>query len=115
MRISELAKATDLSIDTIRFYEKQHLLDEVHFVRRTNRYRDYRDEAVQRLRLIRQAKAAGFTLTEIRGVIGAWEEEALDERIKREMLAGKIEEIKSRIVELQQVQAYLEHKLRGTV
>ena len=41
MLIHELAERTELTIDTIRFYEKQGLLDETHFLRTSNGYRHW--------------------------------------------------------------------------
>ncbi|MEO0376447.1 MAG: MerR family transcriptional regulator, partial [Cyanobacteria bacterium P01_A01_bin.17] len=64
MKIGELAKRTDLSIDTIRFYEKKGLLDPKHVQRRANNYRNYTEEAVGRLKLVREAKRLGFSLSE---------------------------------------------------
>ena len=62
MQIGELATATGLSRDTLRFYEKRGLL----LSRRlANGYRDYPPEAVQWLCYLRAAQALGFTLAEI--------------------------------------------------
>lgn len=73
MLIHELAERTELTIDTIRFYEKQGLLDETHFLRTSNGYRHYSEAAFQRLLLIRLGQEAGFTLSEMRQEIYAWE------------------------------------------
>jgi DNA-binding transcriptional MerR regulator len=62
MQIGELASATGLSRDTLRFYEKRGLL----LSRRlANGYRDYPPDAVQWLCYLRSAQALGFTLAEI--------------------------------------------------
>lgn len=62
MQIGEIANATGLSRDTLRFYEKRGLLS----ARRSdNGYRDYPPEAVDWLRYIRLAQSLGFTLKEI--------------------------------------------------
>ena len=63
MTIGRLAKATEVNIDTIRFYERQGLLPAPH--RRPSGYREYGGESVQRLNFIRRAKHLGFSLTEI--------------------------------------------------
>lgn len=115
MRISELASASALSIDTIRFYEKMGLLDAAHFSRQLNGYRDYSESAVQRLQLIQQAKAAGFTLSEIESLIGAWESDALSWKEKRALLTDKIAAIKERMGELERILDYLEQKLENTL
>lgn len=62
MRIGELAEATGLSRDTLRFYEERGLLAAR---RRGNGYRDYPVEAVEWLCYLRSAQALGFTLAEI--------------------------------------------------
>ncbi|WP_323142429.1 MerR family transcriptional regulator [Massilia phyllosphaerae] len=62
MQIGELACATGLSRDTLRFYEKRGLLRSR---RLANGYRDYPLEAVQWLCYLRSAQALGFTLAEI--------------------------------------------------
>jgi DNA-binding transcriptional MerR regulator len=62
MQIGEIAEATGLSRDTLRFYEKRGLL---RARRSANGYRDYPTEAVDLLRYIRLAQTLGFTLAEI--------------------------------------------------
>lgn len=62
MQIGELACATGLSRDTLRFYEKRGLLRSR---RLANGYRDYPADAVQWLCYLRAAQSLGFTLTEI--------------------------------------------------
>jgi DNA-binding transcriptional MerR regulator len=62
MQIGELATATGLSRDTLRFYEKRGL---VRSRRLVNGYRDYPSDAVQWLCYLRSAQALGFTLAEI--------------------------------------------------
>ena len=62
MQIGEIANATGLSRDTLRFYEKRGLL---RARRSANGYRDYPPEAVEWLRYLRLAQSLGFTLAEI--------------------------------------------------
>ena len=62
MKIGEMAAATGLSRDTLRYYEERGLL---HSRRGSNGYRDYPVEAVDWLRYIRLAQSLGFTLKEI--------------------------------------------------
>jgi DNA-binding transcriptional MerR regulator len=63
MTIGKAAKEAGLSIDTVRFWEREGLLDRVH--RTASGYRMYSDEDVDRLRFIRRAKALGFNLPDI--------------------------------------------------
>lgn len=62
MRIGELAAATGLSRDALRFYEGRGLLTAR---RRGNGYRDYPPEAVEWLCYLRTAQSLGFTLADI--------------------------------------------------
>ena len=67
MRIGELAERCDVSTKTIRFYESIDLLSEP--ARTASGYRDYDEEAVQRLQFIRDAQSSGLTLAEIASVL----------------------------------------------
>jgi DNA-binding transcriptional MerR regulator len=62
MRIGQLAEATGLSRDALRFYEKRGLLTPL---RGSNGYRHYPAEAADWLRYVRTAQSLGFTLAEI--------------------------------------------------
>lgn len=67
MQIGELAKRGSVNVQTVRFYERNGLLPEPE--RRDSGYRNYSEQDLHRLRFIRQAKALGFSLTEIREVL----------------------------------------------
>jgi DNA-binding transcriptional MerR regulator len=76
MRIAELEQRTGVSRHTLRYYEKEGLLLEVG--RRGNNYRDYSEKAVQRVGMVRQLKALGFSLKEIREVLDALRSDSID-------------------------------------
>jgi MerR family copper efflux transcriptional regulator len=67
MRIGTLAEQTGVTTKTIRYYESFGLLDRTH--RTPSGYREYGDDAVQRLRFIRDAQASGLSLAEIKSVL----------------------------------------------
>lgn len=64
MLIGQLVKETGLSKDTIRFYEKQGLIKVGRKQRRANNYKEYSDEVLNRLLVIKRVKNFGFTLNE---------------------------------------------------
>ena len=68
MQIGELAKQAGVNIQTVRFYERERLLPAPD--RKASGYRIYTDQDLHRLRFIRQAKALGFSLDEIRQILG---------------------------------------------
>lgn len=63
LSIGMLAKQAGMTIDTIRYYEREGLIAPP--ARRASGYRDYAPDMVGRLRFIRRAKDLGFTLVEI--------------------------------------------------
>ena len=63
MTIGEVAKAAEIGVETVRFYEREGLIAEP--PRRRSGYRQYPADTVRRLRFIRRAKELGFTLAEI--------------------------------------------------
>lgn len=65
MRIGEIAHRSGLSRDTIRFYERNGLIDSTPGSGSTNSYRDYNEDLVERLQMIREAQAAGFTIADL--------------------------------------------------
>jgi DNA-binding transcriptional MerR regulator len=67
MRIGELARQTGISTKTIRFYEEIGVLPRPE--RAPNGYRAYGPDAVDRLLFVRDAQAAGLSLTEIAAIL----------------------------------------------
>ena len=66
-RIGELATALGTRVETLRFYEREGLLEATG--RSDNRYRYYSEAARQQLAFILQAKALGFSLADIRELL----------------------------------------------
>ncbi|MGH2402988.1 MAG: MerR family transcriptional regulator [bacterium] len=68
LRIGQVASAADVNIQTLRYYERRGLFAPP---RRTAAgYRQYAEDAVSRLRFIKHAQALGFSLNEIRELLG---------------------------------------------
>jgi MerR family transcriptional regulator, copper efflux regulator len=67
MTIGRVADAAGMSIDTIRFYERQRLIAAPR--RSFSGYRNYSEDVLDRLRFIGDAKRLGFTLKEIRELL----------------------------------------------
>jgi DNA-binding transcriptional MerR regulator len=75
LRVEELARRTDTSVDTIRFYQKRGLLPSP---RREGRVAWYSAEHLEQLQRIRDLQARGFSLAVIRRLL-AGELDAADE------------------------------------
>jgi MerR family transcriptional regulator, copper efflux regulator len=67
MRIGELAKHAGVSVQTLRFYERQGLLAKP--ARRASGYREYADRDLQRVNFIRSCQGIGFTLKDVKEVL----------------------------------------------
>ncbi|MDD5410369.1 MAG: MerR family transcriptional regulator [Methylobacter sp.] len=63
LTIGKLAKQADVTIETIRYYQRIGLLKEPD--KPDNGYRQYTDDAIARIRFIKRAQQIGFTLKEI--------------------------------------------------
>lgn len=63
MKIGDLAKKADVTVDTLRYYEKIGLLNGVK--RSSSGYRSYDQSNVEQVRFIRNAQHSGFSLDEI--------------------------------------------------
>lgn len=68
MKIGELAGLSGVPTKTIRYYEEIGVLPDP--ARAANGYRAYEQDAVDRLRFVRDARATGLTLTEIASILG---------------------------------------------
>ena len=96
LTIGELAAAGGVGVETIRFYQRRDLL---RTPARGGGIRHYGREDLRRLRFIRQAQAAGFTLEEIRELL---ELDAGEDRTRaRELAKARIEALDAKIADLQ--------------
>ena len=97
--IGHLAKRTGVPIDTIRYYERIGLLRPAS--RLASGYRRYGDPELRRLQFVLRAKALGFTLEEIEGLL-ALSAGRSGEQVKRRA-AARLEDVERRILELARI------------
>lgn len=108
LTIGHVARDTGLPIRTIRFYESEGVLPAP--ARTSSGYRVYSPIDVRRLRLIRNARALGLGLPEIRTLV----EQAFASDCRsfapqlQELIAAKRHDVKARIRELKDLQDELE-------
>ncbi len=67
LSIGQVARQTGVGVETVRFYERQGLLEKP--PRKESGYRQYPPEAILRLRFIKKAKEVGFSLKEIKELL----------------------------------------------
>lgn len=105
MKIGEVAKQAAVGIETIRYYEREGLLAEPQ--RRPSGYRQYDESVVARLQFIRRAKELGFTLAEIKELLGYWFETNTRCEHVRQRAGQKITDIEEKIRSLQKMKRSL--------
>lgn len=108
MNIGQMAAATGVSADTLRFYEKEGLIEAP--ARGDNGYRNYRDADVGRVRFVRGAQALGFTLAQIRWILPR----LADQRVSRAEIESHLRAKEAEIdAQIRQLRA-LKKELRET-
>lgn len=107
MKIGEFATAAGVNVQTVRYYERRGLMPEPE--RRPSGYREYTPDCLERLKFIRRAQELGFTLTEIGELLALrMDPDSTADDVKQRATA-KLNDIESRIRDLQQVRSALEH------
>jgi MerR family mercuric resistance operon transcriptional regulator len=107
LTIGKLAAAGEVGVETIRFYQRRGLLGTP---TRQGAVRRYGSEDVRRLRFIRQAQAAGFTLEQIRELLDL---DASDDRTRaRELANDRVKALDAKIAELQKARDALKRLAR---
>lgn len=105
LTIGQVARRAEIGVETVRFYEREGLIEEPS--RTASGYRQYDEQTVARLRFIRQAKELGFTLSEIRELLSLrCSPKASSADVKRQAEA-KIADIEEKIQTLQRMKQAL--------
>ncbi len=108
MRISDLAKAGGVGLETVRFYQRKGLLATPRGDGAAGRH--YGPDDARRLNFVRRAQTAGFTLAEIGELI---ELDRSDDRPRaREMASQRIAALNAEIVRLEQARQSLDKLAR---
>jgi MerR family mercuric resistance operon transcriptional regulator len=103
LTIGQLAKGVSVGVETIRFYQRKGLLKTP---TRESGIRRYGREDQRRLRFIRQAQAAGFTLEEIKQLLDL---DAGEDRSRaHELATTRIEALNAKILELERARDSLQ-------
>lgn len=98
LKIGELARRTGVNVQTVRYYERRGILAEP--PRKDSGYRQYRPEAVRRIRFIKRAQRPGFTLRKIDDLLGLRVEGPGSCTAVEARTGEKLEEVESRLREL---------------
>lgn len=107
--IGNLAKAADVPVSTLRYYERAGLLVPGH--RSAGNYRLYDAADLERLRFIKAAQATGLTLDDVRVLMGLENDtpQACDE--VQELIGRRLADVAKRLKDLKHVQKVLRASL----
>jgi MerR family copper efflux transcriptional regulator len=105
LTIGTLAKAAQVNLQTIRYYEREGLLPEP--PRRPSGYRMFSPESVRRVRFIKRAQELGFSLAEIKELLALRIDQERDSADVRTLAQGKIADIEQKIRTLQAMKKVL--------
>jgi MerR family mercuric resistance operon transcriptional regulator len=97
--IGELAQATGVHIETIRYYQRIGLLP---VPPRQNTARRYGPEVVERLVLVRRARRLTFSIAEITGLVSALDDRGGCENAKK-IATGRLAEVERKVAACQEV------------
>jgi len=108
LQIGELAALAEISVDTVRYYEKLKLIPTA--ARTNSGYRVFSVETADRIRFIKQAQEMGFTLDEIKQlfVSGGGENQC---RNVRDLIQVKLTELEDKMRQMKSFKGFLSRHL----
>jgi DNA-binding transcriptional MerR regulator len=98
LKIGELAKLSGVGIETLRFYERQGLMDVI--TRTESGYRLYQTDALERLEFIKRAQMLGLSLAEIGEIIREKQAGNSPCAHVRSIVRRRLEEVEQRMREM---------------
>ena len=107
LTIGQLAESSGVGIETLRFYEREGLIEPP--ARTRSGYRNYDPSAVTRLNFIRRAQALGFSLKEIRELINLHYRPDTDCSDIKDVAEAKLDAVQQKIADLEQMRDTLKN------
>jgi len=107
MDIGRAAKESGVSVKMLRHYEAIGLLPPP--ARTLANYRVYGANEVHMLRFIKRARTLGFSMDDIKELVGLWKDKARSSAAVKKIAGRHLEELRHKIAELQSMAATLEH------
>lgn len=105
IRRGDLARATGCNLETIRYYEKIGILPDP--PRSVKGYRSYDDAHVRRLKFVMRSRDLGFTLEEVRGLLGLVDEQSRTCAEVQVIAEDHLTDVQAKIADLQRIERVL--------
>ena len=104
IQIGELSRRAGCNIETIRYYERIGILPAPP---RQGRYRRYEPEHVSTLRFVRRSRELGFTLDEVRALLGLASAGHASCAEARALASTHLHDVRARIADLRRIERVL--------
>ncbi len=111
LKIGQIAKGAGVSVETVRFYEREGLLEQP--ARRLSGYREYSEEVVRKIRFIKRAQTLGFTLKGISRLLALKLDPRRSAREVKQAAEDLTAEITERIATLERMREVLKELTRA--
>ncbi len=105
MKRGELAKRTGCNIETIRYYENVGILPEP--PRTGAGHRVYDEVHATQLRFVIRARELGFSIEDIRGLLGLGTDKRLTCAVVKERTERHLADVRTKISDLKRIEAVL--------
>ena len=106
MKISDLARATGVDVDTIRYYEKAGLLPPP--AREANGYRSYAASHLERLSFVRHCRALDMPLADVKTLLDAVDGAAGRGRAVDDLIGQQLQRVRVRLKSLRALERQLQ-------
>ena len=106
MQIGEVAREANVSVQTLRYYERLGLLNPPK--RKPSGYRKYDVQEIQRVRFIKRAQDLGFALAEIGNLLTLWNDSSHSCTLVERRASTTLKRIDTKIQDLETMRAALE-------
>ncbi|MDA0110316.1 Hg(II)-responsive transcriptional regulator [Vibrio mediterranei] len=104
MKISDLAKAAGVNVETIRYYERRGLITQP--LKPEQGYRDYPETTLERVLFIKRAQELGFTLEEIANLLKLGDDNCIS---VQEIAENKLVSVRDKIADLCRLESVLDN------
>lgn len=111
MNISKVAKISQLSTKTVRYYSEIGLVEANG--RTKAGYRDYSEQDARKLCFVRRAREFGFTIDECRSLLSLYEDRDRSSSEVKALAQIRLDEIEQKQIELQSLHGEISHLIKN--
>lgn len=111
MTIAEVSKMYDLTADTLRYYEKIGLMDQVS--KDASGKRDYQEHDLRRVNFLKCMRTAGLSIELLKRYVDLYHQGEYTIPQRKQLLIDQQDILEKKMAEMQQTLDYLKHKIEN--